>query len=366
MKKSVIIGAGQTGRGFIAPIMEDNGYQITFIDKDKTLIDQMTKENQYEIHYFGNVREKRVINKFYALHIDDKRVPEEIASADIILISVFSSHIKDLVSYLKHSEELKKDQKMTIVCCENGINVKQPLIDANIDAIISEGIIFCTTLKPKDGCLNLISEDYPDIPVDGEVEGFNITLKRMPSEKDFDSLIQRKIYTYNFISAVIAYLGSYKGIESYGEAANDPDIAYVISQVVPVISRIIAKEYNIEYDVQLQFTNRAVIKFQNKDIYDTIYRNARQAVRKLGRNERILTPLWLACKYNDDMREIEIIAASALYYGYEKENLNIGTTLSNIKEILGDDYSLNRIMNLITLFEKKEKLCEIIKVAERS
>ena len=41
MKKAVIIGAGQTGRGFIAPIVRENGYAITFLDKDRALVDQL-------------------------------------------------------------------------------------------------------------------------------------------------------------------------------------------------------------------------------------------------------------------------------------------------------------------------------------
>ena len=37
MKKAVIIGAGQTGRGFIAPILQENGYELVFLDKDQGL-----------------------------------------------------------------------------------------------------------------------------------------------------------------------------------------------------------------------------------------------------------------------------------------------------------------------------------------
>ena len=45
MKKAVIIGAGQTGRGFIAPIVQENGYAITFLDKDHALVEQLRKKN---------------------------------------------------------------------------------------------------------------------------------------------------------------------------------------------------------------------------------------------------------------------------------------------------------------------------------
>ncbi len=103
----------------------------------------------------------------------------------------------------------------------------------------------------------------------------------MPLNNNFTSLIQRKIYTYNFISAVIAYLGWYKKYEIYSEAANDFEIMRVIENVKPIISSGIAKEFNISFDEQLKFTQRAINKFKSKEIFDTIYRNARQAKRKL-------------------------------------------------------------------------------------
>ena len=40
MKEAVLIGAGQSRRGFIAPILQANAYHITFIDKNKELIDR--------------------------------------------------------------------------------------------------------------------------------------------------------------------------------------------------------------------------------------------------------------------------------------------------------------------------------------
>ena len=57
MKEAVLIGAGQTGRGFIAPILQTNAYHITFIDKNKELIDRLNAEKSYTVHYFGDGKE---------------------------------------------------------------------------------------------------------------------------------------------------------------------------------------------------------------------------------------------------------------------------------------------------------------------
>ena len=49
MKNAVIIGAGQTGRGFIAPILQDDEYTITFIDKDEELIKSLNQKKEYHV-----------------------------------------------------------------------------------------------------------------------------------------------------------------------------------------------------------------------------------------------------------------------------------------------------------------------------
>ena len=66
MKNAVIIGAGQTGRGFIAPILQDDEYTITFIDKDEELIKSLNQKKEYSIHYFGNTAPTRKIDEFKA------------------------------------------------------------------------------------------------------------------------------------------------------------------------------------------------------------------------------------------------------------------------------------------------------------
>ena len=72
VKKAVIIGAGQTGRGFVAPILNENNYSITFLDENTSLIYKLQNEKKYTIHYFGNTKPSEEINDFEALSINDE------------------------------------------------------------------------------------------------------------------------------------------------------------------------------------------------------------------------------------------------------------------------------------------------------
>ena len=41
IKKALIFGAGAIGRGFLAPLLFENNYQISFVDKNKNLIKKL-------------------------------------------------------------------------------------------------------------------------------------------------------------------------------------------------------------------------------------------------------------------------------------------------------------------------------------
>lgn len=337
MKKAVIIGAGQTGRGFVAPILNEKNYSIAFLDENASLINQLKKEKKYKIHYFGNTKPSEEINNYEAFHINDEEAIQRLVDSDIVITSVFSGHLVELIPYLKKAGN-KRQKPLTIICCENGVNVKAPLVDAKLHAIITEGIIFCTTLKPCKDSLDLISEAIDTIPVDGNVSGLELKIERMPLENNFAQLIQRKIYTYNFMSAVIAYLGWYKNYEVYAEAAADEEISFIIKNVKPIISSVIAEEYAISFEEQSKFTQRAIDKFKNKEIFDTIYRNARQARRKLGENERLLSPLRFAQKYGADTKYFDLIIAAATLYAVKEESVNIDILWNELK--VGKDIDL--------------------------
>ena len=48
MKKAVHFGAGNIGRGFIAPVLQENEYEVTFVDINNELIQQINNLNQYK------------------------------------------------------------------------------------------------------------------------------------------------------------------------------------------------------------------------------------------------------------------------------------------------------------------------------
>ena len=49
MKLAIHFGAGNIGRGFIAPVLQDNNYEVIFVDVNKQLIEQINTLKEYKV-----------------------------------------------------------------------------------------------------------------------------------------------------------------------------------------------------------------------------------------------------------------------------------------------------------------------------
>lgn len=367
-KTSVIIGAGQTGRGFIAPFLQNVGHHIVFLDASANLVQQLKADNDYTVSYCGGMKEPLSIRGYEAFHIAESIARQRLAEADYIFTAVGESNIAALAPILIGSVDQRKsqgkDSRPILVTCENGTSPKKALVDAKLDEDISitEGIVFCTTLRPDPTSLDLLSEAYPEIPYDADAVDESIDVPGFKPTTRFHTLIERKIFTYNCLSACVSYLGDYKGYEDYGFAANDEEISRVMSNLVEVLNNALASRYQVDLAEQKHFGSLAIEKFKNRDIVDTIARNARDVKRKLGPEERLIKPLRILLEFNQGTGMLEMVIAAALHYGIKGSDLDgdgeiILNTICQIEDL---PLVKERVLAQLELFESNESLSKIL------
>lgn len=315
MSKVVIIGAGKTGRGFLGRLLRDN--DIVFIDKNKDLIEAMNKGGAVKIDFFGN-RKPSLEVKFSAAYTWDNVEKSAFDGADVILVSVGGTNLADVGAELK--KYVTASDK--IIVCENASSPAKKLGDAvGIDGLkIAESTVFCTTIEKEKGAIDINSEWYPYLQFDGDVFGENSPiLPGLKAVHNFGGFLDRKLYTYNSASCIIAYLGAFKGYTVYSDAANDPEILALLDENYAVINECICKEYGYEENDQKEFALLSRDKFTDKTLVDTVARNAREPQRKITATERIVAPMLLEAKYGKNSSILEKTLAAALLYTPEEE-----------------------------------------------
>ena len=60
MRKAIHFGAGNIGRGFIGPVLQDNNYEVIFVDVDEKLIDKLNASKEYKVFKLGNTKDNSI------------------------------------------------------------------------------------------------------------------------------------------------------------------------------------------------------------------------------------------------------------------------------------------------------------------
>jgi mannitol-1-phosphate 5-dehydrogenase len=129
MKKAVMYGAGNIGRGFIGELFYSSGYSVTFVDVAEKVVNTLHEKHCYPIRIIsGAVYEDMMISNVDAINGSDKDgVADAISEADIMATAVGVNVLKFIVPNI--AAGLKKrfaesDKPLNIIICEN-------LMDAN-------------------------------------------------------------------------------------------------------------------------------------------------------------------------------------------------------------------------------------------
>ncbi|HUT23750.1 MAG TPA: mannitol-1-phosphate 5-dehydrogenase, partial [Sumerlaeia bacterium] len=126
MEKLVQFGAGNIGRSFVGQLFARSGYEVVFIDIDKTLITALNSRRAYRVIIkHGDrpdetiwVRNVRAVNAR-----DAEAVAEEVAEASILGTSVGSRALDGILPLIAKGLELRRerhgDRPLDIIIAEN-------------------------------------------------------------------------------------------------------------------------------------------------------------------------------------------------------------------------------------------------------
>ena len=72
-KLALHFGAGNIGRGFIAPVLQENNFRVIFVDIDENLISKINTEKKYKISYINSKKETETIKNIEGISLSDTR-----------------------------------------------------------------------------------------------------------------------------------------------------------------------------------------------------------------------------------------------------------------------------------------------------
>ena len=364
----VIFGAGKIARGFIGHLLYLSGIEFTFVEKFDSLVDLINEKGQYTVNILGASDKNCIVKNVKALGFKDKdAIIKSIAEADAVFNAVGGKNLEEIVPFLTAGIEAKakKGGYINFVTCENW---KQPadILRAGIDKLISdeareyfennvgitEAVIMRSAIESdaellKKDPLVVNVQDFWDLPVDSSrLKGNLPDIKGLKLIHEFTGFLERKFYTYNAANGTTSYLGALLGYEKIADAAHDERILKILDGVYQETAKALSLKHNFPLNEQLAFTLTSKNKLQDYTIVDFIERNARDPLRKLGPDDRLVGSARLVDSFGIKPENLCTAIAAAIYYKNDSDEF--ANKLGEMRREHGVDYILKNVCKLDT------------------
>lgn len=318
MKKAVMYGAGNIGRGFIGALMSQSGYQVTFVDVAEPVVESLQTKGGYPVRYVsGEGHEDVWIENVTAVNGNDMdKVASIIAECDIMATAVGARIlpyiVPNIVAGLRKRWQ-RGNAPLNIIICENLMDANKVLETLLKEKLTAEerekfdesvGLVEASigrmvpvqTDRMKDGePLRVCVERYGYLPVDkAAFRGDIPNIENMVPYAPFDFYLKRKLYVHNMGHAVCAYLGDLLGMEYIWQAVGVPEIRLVVHNAMLDSAAALSKKYGAPLSELQNHIADLLGRFGNQALQDTCQRVGGDPARKLSPTDRLVGAAKLA------------------------------------------------------------------------
>ena len=139
-------------------------------------------------------------------------------------------------------------------------------------------------------------------------------ITRRVDERELQSYWACKFFIHNACHAIVAFLGAYTNCMYVHEAIKNEKINQIVSKAMLVITEALIDRKMVGVNEANNYMERELRRFKNSLLHDPISRVARDPLRKLAPEDRLIQALNLVNKSNLEIRNICIGIKAALKY----------------------------------------------------
>lgn len=332
--RAVHFGAGKIGRGFIADLLHNTGYEITFVDVNEKLNAEMNQYHNYYLYVIQEDYRRKEIDKVSALSpiTQPEEVSKAIVDADLVTTAVIADNFPKIANNLAAGLKARLDagkERVNVIPCENafycGVMLKNELLKtgllteeelekiAGIPSTAVDRMVFAAERDGRDGIdvgntYELVIEKNQLVDPDAQpIKGAEYT-------GNLDKYLERKLCVVNgghTMSAYIARLMGYDIIQDYFKV---PENTKLTRDIMLQAGAFIEKKHGFAHDEMVDYIDSTIGRWTTPGVKDTIERIAKAPIRKLDPEDRMVKSA-IACEQYGLANDLIIkgIAAAFLY-----------------------------------------------------
>ena len=350
---AVHFGAGNIGRGFIGNLLFHSGYETVFVDVNAEIVHLLNEKNEYKVVLAEPGQQEDVIKNVRAINSAENpdQVIEAIAKADLVTTAIGPNIlplIAGLVAEGLRNRAEQSDRPLNIIACENMIGgstllkekVYEKLTKAEIaqfDALFGFPDSAVDRIVPnqtnEDKLMVKVEPFYEWVVEETKLVGEKPDIPGITYVQDLVPYIERKLFTVNTGHALAAYFGYYYGEEFINKAMENPQIYELVEGALSESGEFLVKKYGFNAEDHAKYIQKILHRFSNSHIVDEVTRVGRSPIRKLGPNDRLVSP---ARQYSEVIGQEPVnllkgVAAAFLYdFQGDEEAVKIQSTIEGI------------------------------------
>ena len=346
MKKVLLFGAGKIGRSFIGQLFSRGGYEVVFVDIYKELIDAINVKRSYPVTIKSDQGEEiLIIKNVRGLYLTDHdQIIDEMRTTSYLATAVGQSNLPDIIPLIAKGIKNKLSGEIhtptDIIIAENFRNASAYMreqllqyftsdqIDAYIGLVetsIGKMVPIMTNADLEKDITQVFAEPYNTLIVDKK--GFINPLPNIPGlapKENMKAWVDRKSFIHNLGHAAAAYYGylKYPGYKFLFELLADPDIKDFARSAMIQSGVILQKMYPAEFTHEhvVDHIEDLLIRFQNKNLGDTVFRVGMDLYRKLGKDDRLAGAIHHGLKFGIAYDKILFALICGIYFRATDEN----------------------------------------------
>lgn len=332
--KAVHFGAGNIGRGFIGLLLADAGYEVTFADVKDDVVDAIKSEGRYDVILAGESRERVPVEGVKAVHSaeDAEELVRLIAEADLVTTAVGPNVLPIIAGAIAEglTERARSGgSPVNVIACENMVGGSAALggyvmekvaederesvqevagfPNAAVDRIVPE--------QPEGSGLDVLVEPFSEWVVDeSQLVGEKPEIDGVTYVPDLGPYIDRKLLTVNTGHAAVAYLGHANDRKTISESLADESVREVAAGVLRETGTLVVEKHGFDAEEHERYREKTLTRFTNPAISDDVRRVARTPIRKLGYDERLVSPALQLIERGHEPEMLAEVIRSVLAY----------------------------------------------------
>ncbi len=302
-------------------MFSESGFEVVFVDVVPELVRLLNERRSYPIRMACESPWTVTISNVRA--VDGRDIPavaDEILTAQLMCtavgVNVLPKVAPTIAAGIKARADAGVAEPINIIICENlqhmaeflKAEVRKALpeqyhsyLDEKVgfvESVVGRMVPVMTEEQKAQDPLLVIVEPYKHLPISkAAIKGEFPEIAGVELAGNFQSFVDRKLYTHNAGHAVAAYLGYLRGYEYVYQAMADAQINTAVRRAMAETGEALIKKHDLDPAQHQAHIDDLLTRFANVALGDQVSRVGGDPLRKLGPEDRLVGGAKLCLRY---------------------------------------------------------------------